>query len=301
MTKLNNNAAAATKDIKSNESAIQAKPVATENKNTDEAITENTESLIDTNFKVAIISVSGNIGKTVFKRFLLLPRMPGAEEYSIETINKDGRESKSEIILRGGRFEDLQRSLLPASSAIVDIGASNVEQTMSALKRLEGSHEDYDYFIVPVVKTAKPQADGIKTVHELLKLGVEPEKIKVVFNMVEYKDEIEADFAETIYALETLGVPYDLDAAIEFSSFYPNFNSLGITLEELLATPTKEHKSKIATLTAKRQKQGNLSEEDNDALLRYIELVTTQRYAKTCIRNHDQVFNVLFGHRTSIA
>ena len=39
--------------------------------------------------KVAVVSLSGNVGKSTIAKHLLLPRMPGAEFIAVESINAD--------------------------------------------------------------------------------------------------------------------------------------------------------------------------------------------------------------------
>ena len=47
------------------------------------------------------------------------------------------------------------------------------------------SHEDFDCFIVPTVPALKQQQDTIATLIALSRQGVPPERIKLVFNMME--------------------------------------------------------------------------------------------------------------------
>ena len=249
---------------------------------------------VETEFKVAIMNFSGNVGKTTLKRFLFEPRMNLEAMYSIETLNKDGREDEEEIIVTGGEFESIQRAILDLDSVLVDIGVTNVETTMRYLNRIEGSYEEFDYFVIPVVKTPKPLRDSVNTIHELLKMGVEPENIKIVFNMVEDLDKVETEFADLIFALEEFGVPYDTSNAVMHTEFYPNFENLGISLEELLSTKVEDNKKELKALKDKSKKEGGLSEAEDERREQLINLITTQRYAKTAVRNLDKVYTSLF-------
>ena len=38
-----------------------------------------------------------------------------------------------------------------------NIGASNVEELLSLMRRYRGSHEDFDYFVIPTVPVLKQQ------------------------------------------------------------------------------------------------------------------------------------------------
>jgi hypothetical protein len=53
------------------------------------------------------------------------------------------------------------------------------------MHKYRGSHEDFDYFVIPTVPALKQQQDTIATLAELNRLGVPAAKVKVVFNQVE--------------------------------------------------------------------------------------------------------------------
>ena len=87
--------------------------------------------------------------------------------------------------MRGKQFGELQEYLQTVDNAVVDIGASNVEDLLSLMGKYRGSHEDFDYFVVPTVPALKQQQDTIATLTQLTRLGVPAAKLKVVFNQVE--------------------------------------------------------------------------------------------------------------------
>lgn len=132
--------------------------------------------------KIAVINFSGNVGKTTVARHLLLPRIRGAELIVVESVNADGGQAQT---LRGRQFGQLQEYLQTVGSAVVDIGASNVEDLLEHMRSYRGSHEDFDYFVVPTVPPVKQQQDTIATLIELSRLGVAPTRLKVLFNMTE--------------------------------------------------------------------------------------------------------------------
>lgn len=142
--------------------------------------------------KVAVINFSGNVGKTTVARHLLAPRIKGAELIAVESVNVgDGQVTA----IRGRQFGDLQEYLQTVESAVVDIGASNVEDLLAVMRRYRGSHEDFDYFIVPTVPALKQQQDTIATVAELARLGIPAAKIRLVFNLVEDGTDVKEVFA----------------------------------------------------------------------------------------------------------
>ena len=132
--------------------------------------------------KIAVINFSGNVGKSTVARHLLLPRIPGAELIAVESLNADEGQGQA---LRGRQFGELQEYLQTVASVVVDIGASNVEDLLGQMQRYQGSHEDFDCFVVPTVPALKQQQDTIATLVELNRLGVPAARLKLVFNMVE--------------------------------------------------------------------------------------------------------------------
>lgn len=141
--------------------------------------------------KIAVINFSGNVGKTTLARHLLLPRVEGAELIAVESLNADEGQGQA---LRARQFGELQEYLQTVDSAVVDIGASNVEELLSLMQRYRGSHDDFDCFVVPTVPALKQQQDTIATLVELARLGVPSAKVRLVFNMLESGLEIQPSF-----------------------------------------------------------------------------------------------------------
>src|SRR4051795_9364625 len=132
--------------------------------------------------KVAVINFSGNVGKTTVARHLLLPRIKGAELIAVESLNAGESEGQA---LRGRQFGELQEYLQTVDNVVVDIGASNVEELLGLMTRYRGSHEDFDYFVIPTVPALKQQQDTIATLAQLARIGIPRAKLKIVFNQVE--------------------------------------------------------------------------------------------------------------------
>ena len=141
--------------------------------------------------KVAVISFSGNVGKTTIARHLLAPRMPGAQVVAIESLNAGDAQGH---VIRGRQFAELQEYLQVIDDVVVDIGASNVEELLALMHRYRGSHEDIDYFVVPTVSARKQQQDTVATLAELSRLGIPADKVRLVFNMVEEGTDLERLF-----------------------------------------------------------------------------------------------------------
>jgi len=212
--------------------------------------------------KVAAINFSGNVGKSTVAKHMLLPRIPGATLVAIETINAD---EGSEAAVRGSEFGKLQQALLMVDAAVVDIGASNVEDVMHLMRQYRGSHDDFDLFVVPTTREAKQTRDTVTTIEALANMGVPPEKIRVVFNRLEAGETVDEAF-EALVSYHQTSARFTLsrDAFIIDSELFQRLRALDTTVEALLsddtdwkaqlrAADTQEEKDRCAAmLSAKR-------------------------------------------------
>ena len=114
--------------------------------------------------KIAVMNFSGNVGKTTVAGHLPKPRMGDAPIFSIESLNVDAAADGLDVEkLRGKKFGELQEQLMRLDAAIVDVGASNFEDFLKMMQQYAGSHEEFDCFVIPVVKEKKQQADTVNT------------------------------------------------------------------------------------------------------------------------------------------
>src|SRR3546814_5927595 len=98
--------------------------------------------------KVAVLNYTGSVGKTVAASHLLAPRMNGAQIFAVESTNETGADLGLNVDqLRGEHFGRLFRELLTREDAIVDVGASNIEDFLTHMMRYEGAHEEMNYFV----------------------------------------------------------------------------------------------------------------------------------------------------------
>jgi len=193
--------------------------------------------------KIAVISFSGNVGKTTIARHLLAPRLPGARVIAIESINAgDGEDD----VIRGRQFAELQEYLQVVDDVVVDIGASNVEDLLALMRRYRGSHEDFDIFIVPTVPAGKQQRDTMATLAELSRLGIPAGKVRVVFNMIEEGTDLERTFESLLAFLRLTPVAQvSPDCRLGVNEIFGRVNGSGSDLAAVAADPT-DYKAMIA-------------------------------------------------------
>lgn len=228
--------------------------------------------------KVAVINFSGNVGKTLIAKNLLAPRLADTPVVAIETINDDG--DNSENTMKGKEFGLLQEELLIEEKMIVDIGASNVEETIHLMKQYQGSHEDFDQFILPVVPETKQQIDTVSTLTELLKIGIDPKKIVVICNKVESQESLAEDFERIAAVTKKLKVRM-LKNGILLNEVYQKLRSRNMSLNELIELDDLRSKLKSC--------------DDADEKRNLANLIGMQRLGISAQNNLDNVFNELMG------
>lgn len=229
--------------------------------------------------KFAVMNFSGNVGKSVIAQHLLLPRMPEAQLVSVESINADDHEDADTV--RGKQFGALQEQLLMVDCAVIDIGASNVEDYIKLMAQYRGSHEDTDLYIIPVVKENKQIKDTIATIQALTAMGVPAKKIHVVFNKLESDDTVEEAFYP-IFAFWNDSKSFTLNekSAIQYSELYQRLRSLNTTIPELLADGTDWKAAMRAAETP--EAKGHAAA-----------MLSMSRLAATAKENLDEVFATL--------
>lgn len=235
--------------------------------------------------KIAIINFSGNVGKTTAARQLLAPRL-NAPEFAIETINAGASDDAGNTErLRGKDFGALQADLMDLDAAIVDIGASNVEDVVKLMGQFEGSHEEFDYYLVPTVAEKKQQLDTVNTIAALAGLGVPPERILVVFNKVDQDDvgHLQELFGFVFgYYEETRAFTLSPAAVIFSSEIYDRIRPLRKTVAQL-----------ASDVTDYRELARQEPDESRRADLKQLRMA--QQLSRSAQRNLDAVFSALFA------
>ena len=229
--------------------------------------------------KVAVINFSGNVGKSTVARHLLAPRMNSATVVPVESINSDGTQDEA---IKGKQFGELQEALMLLDDAVVDVGASNVEDFVNLMKQYKGSHEDFDYFVIPTVPKNKQMRDTISTIDALSDIGVPAKKIRLVFNMLEIDDVPERVFAG-LFEYHTASKSFTLrpEAVIHVNDIYGKLKDADKSIKDILNDPT-DYKEKIKTA------------KDSEEKLHFAQMVGIKRLAAGVTEELDAVFKTLF-------
>lgn len=168
--------------------------------------------------KIAVVNYSGNVGKTVVAGQLLSPRIEDCEYFHIETVNSGSNEGQT---LSGGEFSQLLESIEMADACVIDVGSSNIEAFLSRMRSFKNSHDEIDYFLIPVIPSLKELKDTESVIDYLLEMGIPAKKIKVVYNKIERsynKPESELNFFNDTIVEEFTG---SKPAIIYSSEYYP--------------------------------------------------------------------------------
>lgn len=233
--------------------------------------------------KVAVINFSGNPGKSTLADNLLAPRM-NAPKFEIETINAGATANADAERLKGKDYGGLQEDLMTLDSAIVDVGASNVEEFIKQMGQFDGSHEEFDYFVVPAISEKKQQIDTVNTIKTLSGLGVPAKKIRVVFNKVELEDanDVPRLFA-MIFGFHEAEKRFTLrpEAVVLKNEIFERLRGLNKTVSEIVADET-DYRAMLREAT------------DEATKARAVSMISAQRLAKSAHKNLDDVYKVLF-------
>lgn len=231
--------------------------------------------------KVCVLNYSGNVGKTTVAAHLLQPRMD-ATVFSVETLNQDAEGDGVDVErMKGARFGDLQRKLVKLDSAIVDVGSSNVETFLAMMRQYDGSQEEFDYFVVPTVKDKKQTADTVNTILALHHLGVEAERIKVVFNKVDPSGNLEQEYG-ALFGLQEQGMLHlNEKAALHENEVFELIKGSDTSLAAVIADPSDFRQAVRDAKTPEEQDQA-------------ISRLAIKRLSTTCARNLDATYQALF-------
>lgn len=232
--------------------------------------------------KVAVLNYTGKVGKTTICANLLSPRM-NAPIFAIETANETASSHGLDVQkLRGDQFRDLYKQLLSLDDAIIDVGASNIEAFLDKMLKIEESHIEFDYFVVPVVSGTVEQRESVKMLQTLADIGIPADKIRVVFNRVNM--DVSEEFPAILgYAKKTKTCVANPEAAIFENEVYSLLAAKKITLTAVMADET-DYKAFI------RAKSGTEKDMENAA-----DMHALKGMAKGAARNLDAVFHALFS------
>jgi Flp pilus assembly CpaE family ATPase len=122
------------------------------------------------------------------------------------------------------------------------------------MRKFKGSHEDFDYFVVPAVPDVKQQKDTANTAEKLVKMGVPAARIKIVLNRVEDTEHPDKQFGGLVgYLAISKVAALTPGAFLSDNEIYQRLKSDGRSITELASDKT-DYKALIAKAATQDEK-----------------------------------------------
>lgn len=245
--------------------------------------------------KICVLNLSGNVGKSTLAVHLLAAFAPDSRIISVESVNATAADDVEGLDIEGlsaSRFKEIFREIMINDELIVDVGASNVAVFMTEMTRFKSAVGEFDLVLVPTVPADKQQRDTIATIDWLHKLGIDGNRVRVVFNQypTEALEPVELVYSQVVGygAIEGKGkAVYEPHAVVARNEAYEFAKLSRKTVRELAG---KDTDWKNARKEAKRIG-------DVEALERAMAGQMTHDLAVTAQENLMQVHATLFPTR----
>lgn len=199
--------------------------------------------------KFLVLNSSGNVGKSTVSREVLYSFLENPKLIEIETVNSSSEHFNINVekITDLTFFEDLYLKILENDNLIMDIGASNLSLFCEKIGEFAGIDMLFDYFIIPTVSGDKVATDTARTILFLKSLGVENDKIKVVFNNSSNINEFDILFRQE----EKIGYTFDKSLFVPKSNLFKELGILRKTINEIYCENVDIYKDDILNAEAK--------------------------------------------------
>lgn len=235
--------------------------------------------------KVVLINYSGTVGKTTAGAHLLAPRMGNARIFAIETINETAEGLGMDVEkIKGERFKDLFRQIMLLDDAIIDVGASNVEAMLDGILRYEGSQVEFDYFVVPVLSGIKEQKESISMIMTLREMGIQADKIRILFNRVH--ENVQEEFLPILnFAARENACIANTDAKLFETELFDMLHTKKMSIAELLSDE-KDYRTLARALPL---------DADDKLRMHYTQMHIMKSLARGIMPQLDSAFKALFA------
>jgi MinD-like ATPase involved in chromosome partitioning or flagellar assembly len=136
--------------------------------------------------KVVVMNYTGTVGKTTIASHLLLPRINNSSIIAVESFNESAAGIGIKVDqIKADKFKDIFRKIIDTDAPIIDVGTSNIENFLNGMNRFSATHEEIDFFVIPVTSGTKEQRETISMIMTLKEFGIPDSKIRLIFNRVE--------------------------------------------------------------------------------------------------------------------
>lgn len=179
---------------------------------------------------LAIVNNSGNVGKSTLCQVLLKPRLNNSKIIKVETINSDGTDDEK---FSSKEFDSILKIMDINDNSIIDVGSSNIETFLLQMNEYKDSHEDIDYFIIPIIPKHKQQIDAISTISMLTSMGMEVNRLRFIFNQADKTLSIEKQYPDFLLGLEALEITIEHYSIVYETEAFSMLNKLDKSFVEV--------------------------------------------------------------------
>ncbi len=118
--------------------------------------------------KVVVMNYTGTVGKTTIASHLLLPRINNASIIAVESFNESAASIGIKVDqIKADKFKEIFKKIVAMDAPIIDVGASNIENFLNGMNKFNESHEELDFFVIPVTSGTKEQRETISMITTL--------------------------------------------------------------------------------------------------------------------------------------
>ena len=230
--------------------------------------------------KICVINIAGGAGKSTFTKHVLVPQIPQCVQVAVEDWNTG--DGPADLEISASSFYALAAQLNTDSdnSYVLDVGTSNSRAMFKHFKDLVLTREEIDYWVVPVRSGSKERLDTLKTLAELLELGIEPSSIAVVAQAVTDTNTYDSDFGDLRDTVTKQGIVFARQPLL-FNDVYNLTKGSEQTIFDIVADKPDFKKMR-------HEHAG-----DAEALLRIGQQMVLYSLACTAVQNAKAVFESL--------
>ncbi|RAR47998.1 hypothetical protein C7401_15439 [Paraburkholderia unamae] len=205
--------------------------------------------------KILVIHSTGLVGKSIITASLLHPRLSSPRIFSVERQNQDAARYGIDVSrYRSADFKKLINDVVvEPGDLVVDVGASQYADFMKEFARVRGAINDFDVVIVPTTPDGRVQEETLGTIETLLKVGLQPDKLRVVFNRatIDQGDSLETEFEHVVaHLIGTPSLPFYEDLVTYENPIHSELRAEGLSFEEV-ATDTTDYRKLVSDVARK--------------------------------------------------
>ena len=165
--------------------------------------------------RIVTLSRSGNVGKTVIAEHLLAPRLEDALLIRFGGLRDHAIQ---EHWLHRGEISEMFADLLGHERCIVDVAGSATPDVLAGIHRFASIHDFVDYFVIPVISSAKVQLETIALLDRLANVGIDAGRVRIAFNRVDPKVGVEEEFGVLLNHINAHGGTHTNSKAVIFEN-----------------------------------------------------------------------------------